>query len=137
MPKKIEYCLQFLGIIHPEAQWMVAFQTAISCLLTLVLTCGGWKVYGAGFALGAFLVSFNLFLLAKFVPHLIWVGKGSVFTLLAGFYLRLVGTILVLFLAIVVAGLSPIGVLAGLSTLLVTFAVWTGRYIMAQQHKEA
>ena len=137
MPKKIESWLQVLGIVHPEAQWMVVFQTVISCLLSFALTWAGWKPYGAGFAIGALLVTLNLFLLAKFVPHLIWAGKGSVFTLLAGFYLRLVGTILVLFLAIVVAGLSPIGVLAGLSTILVTFAVWTGRYVMAQQHKEA
>jgi len=56
---------------------------------------------------------------------------------ICSFYLRLVLTAVVLVLGIVVADFSVVVLLAGLSTVLVTFVVWGGRYILTNKHKEA
>ena len=135
--KKSEMWLRARGIDHPDTQWLVQFQAGIAALGTGLMVVSGCLVSAAAFGIGALLVTVNFYFLAKLVPRLIGQEKGGVFALLCGFYLRLLGTVLVLFLVIVIAGLSPIGVVAGLSTLIVTFVVWTGKYIMTQQHKEA
>jgi hypothetical protein len=135
--KKIEAWLCQRGIEHSQAQWLILFQTLLSFISTIGLVLAGQGGFGLGFGVGAFLATMNFFVLAKIVPQLIQSQKGSVFALLASFYFRLFLTAIALFLAIVWAGLSPIAVLAGLSTILVTFMVWTGKYIVTQQHKEA
>ncbi|MDZ7760925.1 MAG: ATP synthase subunit I [Desulfovermiculus sp.] len=135
--KKSEAWLQARGIDHPATQWLVLFQAGFAGLGTSLLVASGFFVGAAAFGTGALLATVNFYFLAKLVPRLIGQQKGGVCTLLCGFYLRLLGTVLVLFLIIVIAGLSPIGVVAGLSTLIVTCVVWTGKYIVTQQHKEA
>lgn len=125
------------GIDHPQARWLILFQAALGVVLTVPVLLSGSDGYGLGFGLGALLSSVNFFFLAKLVLQLIQPGNGSVLALLVSFYARLLGTGVVLFLAIVPAGLPPVAILAGLSSLLMTFAVWTGKYIVTQQHKEA
>ena len=128
--------LRARGIDDANTQWLVQFQAGIATLGTGLLVVSVCLVGAAAFGAGACLATVNFYFLAKLVPRLIGQQKGGVFALLCGFYLRLLGTVLVLFLVIVMAGLSPIGVVAGLSTLIVTFVVWTGKYIVTQQHKE-
>ncbi len=135
--KKSEAWLHRRGVVNPQSQWMVQFQTLLAVGLTVGLLVIGWKQFGVGFGIGAFLATMNFFVLAKIVPQLIQVQKGGVFALLTSFYLRLFGTAIVLFLAIVPLRLPPVAVLAGLSTILVTIVVWIGKYIVTQQHKEA
>ncbi|MBS3780345.1 MAG: ATP synthase subunit I [Desulfovermiculus sp.] len=129
--------LRARGIDHPGTQWLVMFQAGLAGLGTAFLVASGLWNGAAAFGTGALLATGNFYFLAKLVPRLIGQEKGGVCTLLCGFYLRLLGTVLALFLVIVTAGLSPIGVVAGLSTIIVTFVVWTGKYIVTQQHKEA
>ncbi|MFP4034741.1 MAG: ATP synthase subunit I [Desulfovermiculus sp.] len=135
--KKSELWLRARGIDHPGSQWLVQFQACLAALGTGAVVFSGSLFNAAAFGLGALLATVNFYFLAKLVPRLIEQEKGGVCTLLCGFYLRLLCTVLILFLVIVPAGLSPIGVVAGFSTLIVTFVVWTGKYFVTQQHKEA
>jgi len=69
-------------------------------------------------------------------------GLGGFFEALPAFAVgaglaRLVLTAVVLVLGIVVADFSVVVLLAGLSTVLLTFVVWGGRYILTNKHKEA
>ena len=135
--KNLEAWLRQRGIIHPQAQWLVVFQTLLSVVIPLGIFGCGWYRFGIGFGTGALLASCNFYVLAKIVPQLIQENKGSIFAVLTSFYIRLFLTAIALFLAIVPAKLPPISILAGLSTILVTFVVWIGKYIVTQQHKEA
>jgi hypothetical protein len=135
--KSIEAWLNRRGIDHPQAQWMVEFQVAAAVAAWIGIVLCGWVQSGMGFGVGALLATMNFCVLARIVPQLIQEQKGSILAVLASFYLRLLLTAVVLFLALVPAGLPPISVLAGLSTILVTFMVWAGKYIVTQQHKEA
>ena len=135
--KKSENWLCRRGIHNPQAQWLILFQAVCSMAGTVLVLGSGRGWVGLGFGTGALLATVNFFVLARLVPQLIEESKGSIVALVASFYLRLLLAALVLFLAIVGLGLPPVAVLAGLSTILVTFMVWTGKYIATQQHKEA
>ena len=126
------------GIDLPEVQWLLKFQ--LFCLvfgLLLILVLGSFYQVIA-FLIGALLASLNLFVLARLLPQLIWVRKGAVFTLLLSFYLRLFFTAIVLFLALVSLKLSPVVLLLGLSTVIVTIVLGIGKYIVTlKSEKEA
>jgi uncharacterized membrane protein YjjP (DUF1212 family) len=115
---------------------MVLFQAGLAAICVCVLFALGLRERLAAFATGAALISFNFFVLAKMVPKLVFEQKGAVFSLLCGFYLRLILTAAALYLAIAWARFPVVFLLAGLSTILVTFAAWSGRFI-TNKHKEA
>lgn len=116
---------------------MVCFQAGLTVVCLGILFGLGLRERLAAFATGAALISFNFFVLARMVPQLLLEQKGGVFSLLCGFYLRLALTAVVLYLAIAWARFPVVFLLAGLSTILATFAAWSGRFLMSNKHKEA
>jgi hypothetical protein len=89
------------------------------------------------FMLGALVATFNFLVLARIVPKLIMEQKGSVFSLLISFYLRLFLTALVLFLAIAWAKVNIYPLLAGLSSVIFTVLIWVGKSVFINKIKEA
>lgn len=94
----------------------------------------GYQV--ASFVTGGLLASFNLSVLARLVPQLIWVQKGAVFALLISFYFRLIFTALILVVALVALKLPAVILLAGLSTLVGTLILGIGKYIVTLKHEK-
>lgn len=133
----MDHLLERHGLEHPEIRWMVQFQFCLALAGTALCGLGGFFEALPAFAVGAGLATFNFFVLARMVPKLVQMRKGGTFSLLCSFYLRLVLTAVVLVLGIVVADFSVVVLLAGLSTVLLTFVVWGGRYILTNKHKEA
>lgn len=124
------------GIKNPDVQWILSFQLLLVTFCIFCLGLSGWRDYLPGFLTGALIMTFNLFTLAKILPNLIKYRKGSVPVLLFNFYLRLVVVGAILYLAIVWAKFSVISLLIGVSTLLITSMVWTGRLVIRHKHKE-
>lgn len=126
------------GIENPEIRWLVSFQLflvlGVSCLLLIL---GLNKETLLAFVTGAALITFNFYVLAKVVPKLILVQKGAVGSLLFSFYSRLILTAIVLYVGLVLANLPILSFLAGLSTIICTIMVWTGKFIITYKHKEA
>lgn len=124
------------GIKNSDVQWILSFQFlfVLGCVFCLGLS--GWRDSLPGFLTGALIMTFNLFTLAKILPHLIQQKNGSVPALLFSFYLRLIVVGVILYLAIVWANFSVTSLLAGVSTLLITSMVWTGRLVIRHKHKE-
>jgi uncharacterized membrane protein YjjP (DUF1212 family) len=135
--RKIDRFLLRRGIDNPEVRWLVGFQVAVVAAGALGLCGTGLFSRLPAFLTGAVLATINFYVLAKMVPVLIFQRKGSVAALLFSFYFRLGLTAVVLVLAVAWARFSVVTLLAGLSTVLVTIAVWGGKFIVTQKHKEA
>lgn len=124
----IERFLRRRGYTHPDVRRLVALQivlAAVASALALAVcgagSCGnlGWSV-----AAGALLATVNFASLARFAQHLPYVQQGAVAALLIRFYGRLALTGLALAGCIILGRASVAGLLAGLSTVLVTGTYW-------------
>jgi hypothetical protein len=134
--QKINRLLISQGISHPEIHWFVKCQF-VTLFIGICAVSGfgnGYQV--ASFVTGGLLASFNLSVLARLVPQLIWVQKGAVFALLISFYFRLIFTALILVVALVALKLPAVILLAGLSTLVGTLILGIGKYIVTLKHEK-
>lgn len=130
----------FLGLPgggYPEIQRIVALHSGTVVSLAALILAVGWQHLFIAYALGALLASFNLLVLARLVPQLVFLRSGAVFSLLVSFYLRLFFTGGVLFAAIYVVQLSALGLLLGLSTVFASFLAWGGSFLVSRKQKEA
>ena len=129
--------LQRQGVEHPEVQWLIKVQTLLVIFITSVIALLFSNKVLVAYVIGALLTYFNFFVLARTVPKLIFVRKGAVFNLLVVYYMRLMFTAVILFIAIAGIKLPAVSLLIGLSTLLITFIMWFGKYLMIYKNKEA
>lgn len=137
MARAVESYFAKNGIRSIEARSLLKIQFLVLFLSLALGYLFAERSLFLSFAVGALLITFNFFVLARVVSRLVWLQKGAVFPLLVSFYSRLILTGLVLYLAIVVAGFSVISLLLGLSTVLVTILIWSSRVFVAQKLKEA
>lgn len=139
--KKIETAvnnfLRSQGIEHKEIQWLIKVYVLLVIFITSVIGSSFAQDELVAYLLGALLTFFNFFVLARTVPKLIFIRKGAVFNLLIVYYLRLLFTALILFIAIAGVKLPVISLLIGLSTFLITFIIWFGKYLAKYKNKEA
>ncbi len=129
--------LRSQGIEHSEIQWMIKLYIFLVLVLTSIFGVMFAPAMQIAYLIGALLTFLNFFVLARTVPKLIFVRKGAVFSLLTVYYLRLMFTALILFVAIAGVKLPVISLLIGLSTLLITFIIWFGKYLVKYKKKEA
>ncbi|MCF8085278.1 MAG: ATP synthase subunit I [Desulfohalobiaceae bacterium] len=130
----------FLGIPggdYPEIQRILALHSGTVAALAALLFAAGWSHLLLAYALGALLASFNLLVLARLVPQLVFLRSGAVFSLLVSFYLRLFFTGGVLFAAVYAVQLNALGLLLGLSTVFASFLAWGGSFLVSRKQKEA
>lgn len=136
--QKIESALYHRGFTHEGTRHMVRNQivmTGGTFILALML---GWFLGGLfSLAAGAALATFNFWFLAKFVQLVIFKKQDSVAGLLAQFYGRLFLTGLALYVLLVPLEASAIGILIGLSTVVVTMFIWGVSQMMGKTAKEA
>ncbi len=117
-----------------RSQVLVAGASVVLSLLFLPL--GMWPLH---FSVGALMVTFNFYGLAKFMQQAIFkeYDKRLFFSLLLRFYGRLALTALLLFVLIVWAGASVPALVAGLSTMVATVFVWGMAQLFGHNVKEA
>ena len=110
----------------------------LGCALTLLLVpwTGWWPV---DFALGALLVTYNLYSLSRFVQQMVLTTytRGLLFSLLVRVYGRLLLTGLALFALIRYGQACVPALVAGLSTVVATIVVWGLAQHFEQNVKEA
>ena len=102
-----------------------------------LLLAAGLSNLLVGYVLGALLITLNLLVLARLIPQLVFLQSGAVFFLLVSFYARLFFTGAVLFAAIYFVQLNALGIVVGLSTMLVSFLAWGGMFFVSRKQKEA
>lgn len=135
---RIESELYHRGFTHEGTRQMVRDQVALTGVAIALAFVLGWVFDGLfSLAAGAALATFNFWFLAKFVQRVILKKHGSVAGLLAQFYGRLFLTGLVLYGLLVPAEASAIGILVGLSTVVVTIFIWGVSRMMGKTAKEA
>jgi hypothetical protein len=130
----------FLGIPgekYPEIKRILAVHSGTVALFTAVLLGAGKMDLLLAYFVGALLITFNLLVLARLVPQLVFLQSGAVFSLLVSFYLRLAFTGGVLFAAIYIVQLNAPGLLLGLSTIIASFLAWGGKFVLSRKQKEA
>jgi hypothetical protein len=130
----------FLGVPgagSPEIQRILALHSATVVLIAAFLLGSGLSHLILAYSVGALLISFNLVVLSRLVPQLIFARNGAVFSLLVSFYLRLFFTGGVLFVAIYGVQLNALGLLVGLSTVFASFVAWGGCFLVSRKQKEA
>lgn len=135
--KKTNDWLRQRGIRNPEVRWLVRLHLVIILSGSALFFALAGGVHFAAFGLGAVLSFVNFYILARIVPHLVWSQSGGTFSLLFGFYLRLLLTGCVLFLCIAWLKLPVVSLLLGLSTVLLTILVWFAKFVLTHKHKEA
>ncbi|MEF8822626.1 MAG: ATP synthase subunit I [Desulfohalobiaceae bacterium] len=121
----------------PQIKQILGLHSATVLVLGLLLLGCGLSHLFIPYAVGALLVSFNLLVLARLLPQLVFEQTGAVFALLVSFYLRLAFTGGVLFAAIYIVQLNALGLLLGLSTILASFIAWGGMVLVSRKQKEA
>ena len=123
-------------IDQSEILWLLRCQLFVVLFSIALVTFFGSMIQCLSFLIGALLSSFNLCVLARLVPQLIWIQKGAVFALLFSFYLRLLFTAVILLLALVFLKLSAFFLLTGFSTIIVTLVLGIGMYIFTLKHEK-
>ena len=106
-------------------------------VLAGLLIAAGLSRLLVGYAVGALLITLNLFVLARLIPQLVFLQSGAVFSLLVSFYARLFFTGAVLFAAIYFVQLNALGLILGLATMFASFLAWGGRFFVSRKQKEA
>ncbi len=135
--QKTDELLRQRGIENSEARQLIGLHSALF-LVGLVLYAGfGNLAHLAAYALGGCLSIGNFYLLAKIIPQVIGGQKGGTFVLLLGFYLRLLGTGFILFLAVAWLRMPIVSLLLGLSTVFLNILLWLGKFVLTHKHKEA
>ena len=90
----------------------------------LLILCTLGSRFGLSYAAGAVLMAFNFMPLAKVAQHLVYVRSGGVFSLLILFYIRLTLSGVALFFLLVTYNADPVGLLVGLTTVVVNAIIW-------------
>ena len=123
--QRIDAMLYRRGFVVTDARRLMRNQmllaaggSAVACLAT------GFANWGLSFAAGSLIISINFWWLAKAAQELVQVKQGAMFTLLTLFYGRLVLTAAAIVGLVAWAGASVFGLLAGLSTVVATAALW-------------
>lgn len=135
--QRIERKLYEQGFVNSDVRSLIRNQVYLAAISSLVLVAGsafsGWAL---AYAAGALLVTVNFWYMAKAVQKLLYVRKGAVASLLMLFYGRLIVTVLAIMALIVLLDASVVGLLSGLSTVVVTAITWALASVM-QKVKEA
>ncbi len=120
---------------NQDISWLLRAQMLLVVLGSLLFGLLG-KEFFYPFLIGALLVTFNFFILARKLPELIKMQKGSVFSLLVNFYFRLLFTAIVLFVCIALLRFSVFPLLIGLSTVVITVMLWAFKFIIFGYYKQ-
>jgi len=140
MAHKIEKALYVRGFTSAPVRKLMRNQILVLlgsvCLLGLVPWAGVWPAY---FVVGALLVTYNLYALARFVQQLVLetFTREMLFGLLFRSWGRLLLTGLTLFVLIRWGQASVPALVAGLSTVAATITVWGLAQRFEQNVKEA
>ena len=125
------------GIDHPEIRQLIAVHALLVLGGASLSALLGAAPHMLAFLLGGGLSFANFYLLARLIPNLVWAQKGGTFALLFGFYLRLLLTGLILFLAVAWLKMPVLSLLLGLSTVFLNILIWLGKFVLTHKHKEA
>ncbi len=136
MNSRVEKFLYNRGLVLPKVRFLVRNQIYLSLLgliLFVIFLPLSWVI---GFSVGALVVSFNFYFLAKLSQELVYIQKGALTSLLFSFYLRLILTGVILYAAIVFLGADIFALLIGLSIILLNIFIF-GATLVSQKIKEA
>jgi len=136
MNRLVENFLYNRGFVLPRVRFLLRNQLYLviaGFLFFLFFLPGPWVI---GFAIGSLVGTCNFFSLAKLAQELIYVQRGAVVSLLFSFYLRLILTGVVLYLAIVLWRADIFALLIGLSIILLNVFIF-GATLVSQKLKEA
>ena len=135
--QRIERFLYERGFEHPDVRSLMRTQTYLAACFSLILIAGtAFSAWSLAFFAGAVLASCNFWYMAKAVQKLLYVRKGAVTSLLLLFYGRLILTVLAIMALIIFLDVPISGLLAGLSTVVVTAITWALAGVM-KKAKEA
>ncbi len=118
-----------------DIKWLIRVQVLVGILGSVFFGFIDFLSFSS-YLIGALLSFFNFLVLARRIPVLIKMSKGSVFFLLVSFYFRLLFTALVLFICIAVIRLPVYSLLLGLSTVVITVFLWMGKFIFITYYKQ-
>lgn len=122
---KVEGFLYRRGFKHEDTRILVRNQILLTGTVCALALAGGWQYrWLYDIAAGALLMTFNFYLLAGFLGHVLLNQQGAVPNLLFRFYGRLILTGAVMAALIIWAGSSIPAMLLGLSTVMVTILIW-------------
>lgn len=131
----VESALYRRGFRQADVRRLVALQIMLAAGLSLLFAFTG--VWGAAFAAGALIATVNFYALARFAQVAIHVPQGAAGAQVMRFFLRLAGTGLVLYGLIIWLRVPLSGLLAGLTTVVVTALAWSATRYSGQKVKEA
>ncbi len=135
--QRIERYLYRRGFEHPDVRSLIHIQLLLAVGGSLVLISGSVaSAWALAFGAGSLLATFNFWYMTKAVQKLLYVRKGAVASLLLLFYGRLILTVTLIMVLIIFFDAPVVGLLAGLSTVVVTAITWTLANVM-QKAKEA
>ena len=137
--QKIERVLYKLGYTVPSVRRLVRselYLTAAVCVAAILLFY--FSDRPLHFAAGALLVAFNVFGMARFVQNAVHIEnrRRAVVALLIRFNARLLVTGVLAYALIVWAQVSPIWLLAGITTLVLSVLVFGGAQVISFKLKE-
>ncbi len=135
--QRLERFLFEKGFENPDVRRLVRNQIVLACGLSLVLMLATlFHPWALAFCAGSALATFNFWYMVKAVQKLLYVRKGAVASLLMLFYGRLIITVLAIIALILWCDVSIVGLLFGLSTVVVSAITW-GLANVVQKVKEA
>jgi len=121
----VEGLLYRRGFAHEDTRVLVRNQILLTGAVSILALGLGWRwEWLLDIAAGALLMTFNLYLLADFLQHVLLKNDGAVGGQLIRFYVRLIVTGVVLAALIIWAQASILALLLGLSTVVVTILIW-------------
>lgn len=121
----IDRFLYARGFVQDDIRSLMRSQLLLSLALALGLlgvTLG--SPWAQAFLAGALIITLNFWALAHVVQQLVYVRKGAIFTLLVIFYGKLLISGVLLYLVLGVWHLPVWGLVAGLSTVVVSIIAW-------------
>ncbi len=131
----VESALYRRGFRQPDVRRLVALQIMLAAGLSLLFAFTG--MWGAAFAAGALIATVNFYALARFAQMAIHVPQGAAGAQVMRFFIRLGLTGVVLYVLIIRLGVPLSGLLAGLTTVVVTALAWGAVRYSGQKVKEA
>lgn len=135
--QRIERTLYERGFEHPDVRALIRNQLLLAAGASLILLAAtALSAWAMAFTAGSFLATFNFWYMAKAVQKLLYVRKGAVTSLLVLFYGRLIVTVLAIMALIILLDAPVVGLLTGLSTVVVSAITW-GLASVMQKAKEA
>ncbi|MFW6323674.1 MAG: ATP synthase subunit I [Desulfovibrionales bacterium] len=131
--RRIESGLYRKGFENPVMRKLVRLQLylgVVGSAAAMIVSPGEW---GPAFLAGAVLATLNFYSLARLIQQLVFVRKGAVLVLLISFYGRLILTGVLLFVLIAWVHASAMGLLAGLTTVVVTILMWGVLFVLGKE----